>query len=85
MPPHVSGALNAFDTSGGSPPPTEVEALSTLLAAAIVADIRKFPNLADAKAALDGTRTVVTPSGSEPRSTGRPSRCRAVRVVPAAA
>jgi len=70
-----------FASSGASPPPNDggapplppelVDALADLLAEAIVADIRQYPNLAELQWNLEPT--VESPSGlNRRRRSGRP-------------
>jgi hypothetical protein len=66
--------LNSFVSSGSSPPvddtdapplpPELVEALASLLAEAIVADIRQFPNLAELQPNHEPTAS--PPLGTQP-------------------
>jgi len=66
----------AFFTRSGSSPPAElpdelIEELAALLASALVADIRKFPNLAEIQA--NHHRTVESPRGHDRRVKQRPA------------
>jgi hypothetical protein len=80
-----------FTSSGSSPPmdepslpPELIEALATLLADALVADIRQYPNLAEVQANQEPT--VESPSGFNRRRSSRirrpASRSRSLAATP---
>jgi hypothetical protein len=81
-PPSVGAATDASTVSPDPPPlpPELLEDFARLLAEAIVADIRQYPNLAKLKAQPDST--VESPSGLNRRTRSARSRAAAPPGAP---